>query len=208
MHIRSRTASVVLVWGAMGCGVDTPEDNDRNRTNLENAQNDQTNNATVDTCDDLEYCARWTGTAIVQGTQWDLDAIKPSAQSFHCSENSEHGVSVALSIPEDLGPSNAEMLLLRLGAQIQEIELGFAHPVATHRRSSESPAHAMAYLSPEGRISSAHRPDNGTIRFEAVEKGGPMDVFFQLNFGELGEIAGRVRSPATTPMTCLIPEAP
>jgi len=145
---------------------------------------------------------------ISEGKVWELDSLEPAVDVRHCHEEEERGVTVGLSIPKEEVPGSLDRILLRIGGQLDQITLGDSIPLKKEKRRHDMPARALAYLSPEGRAASAHLPEIGTLQFDAVSRGGELDLSFTLDFGSLGRAEGRVRSPVTLPQVCLIPEGP
>jgi hypothetical protein len=160
----------------------------------------------LDPCEGEPECAWWSGRLQDQGVWWELDEIRPVSRAEHCGETDLHVVRTDLYIPESLSKMDTDQILVRLSASVKGIVLG--EDVAVGKGVKDSPGRVLAYLSEEGRISSAQFPREGVLNFAALGEGAPLDVIFDLDFGILGSISGRIRSPTTAPKVCRMPDGP
>jgi hypothetical protein len=196
-------ASLCVALGCSGSRSSGGEEDDRE--DLSGDEEEQSESP-GDSCEGQTECAWWKGRVLIEGTWWELDEISPRMKVQHCFEPELQQVITDLSIPSDLVPGSLDRIVLHISADPKKVQPGTDHPA--QRSDRGNPARALAYLSIQDRGASAVFPDGGSLRYETIEEQGIVDLFFELDYGDLGAVTGRIKADSTQPKVCLMPSGP
>ena len=190
---------------AMGCSQSGTQGTEEDREEAAGVEEEQSR-IEEDLCDGQLDCAWWTGRLLIEGKWWELDEIDPRAQARHCSETDIRQVNVDLSIPSELVGGSLDLLVLHISANPKKVNPGEEHEAKLS--GQENPGRALAYLSMEGRAATAVFPDGGSLRYEEIGEEEALDLFFDLDYGDLGGLSGRVKTGSSQGKVCRMPDGP
>lgn len=198
-----------LVWLFIGCGSDHgPSDGEGGEGAADEvpvvADDGMTEWERPDgPCSDESECAWWTGRLLVKGESLSLEQVAPTVKVAHCEEAQLDQVFIELVIAAEPPESDREQHVLRFVTWPKKVTLGQEIPLRKEQPKAETPARVLAQVSTEGKPPSFQMPNQGTLQFFAIEEGGPVDLVFDLDFGEFGQpIQGRIRSEQSRAKTC------
>jgi hypothetical protein len=152
------------------------------------------------------------GRLVRQGKALDVAKAPLVAVGRRCHEPSEKTVEIDLRLPAALTAHHLDETVVAISGTPGLVTLGEAREPQTAGRSYD-PARdgwgrVLAWVSPTDRGEQATLPDRGWVKFNALARNGPIEVDLDLDFGNLGRIAGRVRVEDTEERVCRVPTAP
>ena len=152
------------------------------------------------------------GSLTYQGTAYALE--RPLLiEANHCHEADIGAASVSISLPAADSPyKTLPLKLVEISGDASKLKLGDKLEPQTADRSfqpgQDDRARVLAWISDAGRGGEATLPKQAWVRFDALSKTGPIDVSFDLDFGDLGHAAGRIVLPSSAETVCKSPAPP
>lgn len=148
------------------------------------------------------------GALVLYGKPVDLTASALTFTATRCFEKDLKGITVEVILPGK-SPGDYTPTLMSFSAVPGETALSVKLPLRADKGDTASgKVGVTAWVGPKDRGTSATRPDGGWVRFEKLERMGPVSFDFEADFGRLGKAAGQVIVQATKEIVCRSPSPP
>lgn len=152
------------------------------------------------------------GSLLREGKALDFGTAPLFASGARCREPDQKAISLALRLPATATRYHLDETIVSFSVTPGMVKLGEKLVPQTAERSFDPErdrwGRVLAWIGPSGRASQATLPKAGWVRYTALEKAGPIEVEFELDFGDLGKISGTTRVEKTEETVCVIPAPP
>ncbi len=154
------------------------------------------------------------GTLVREGKTLRLETLELRLSAKRCSDPGATTLVVGiglraedsrLRIEENLVAIQVDESKLRAG---QRYDPDTAAGVKRHGRTPDAAVSVLAWISGPGRATEAALPSDGWVKVNANSSSGPVDVSFEISFGEMGQVDGHIVIPTIQSMVCRSPSPP
>ena len=146
------------------------------------------------------------GYLVREGRPLRLDGRHLHIAAKRCREQDIQAISVSVSLYPADTPYHVDEVLFSISGDCKAYPVGQKTMLSPEKLvASAAPASMLAWISGPNRGSEAALPASGWLRFDRLERLGPVDVSFHANFGKLGDVEGRLQLDKTEEVVCRSP---